>query len=443
MKLESTLNSTARMNDGLADIRLRDETEQEHQLDLQFGELFRRFGMPNPVALDLVITAGLCYLVDKTVPRQSAPDNWTRSLDVTLPVSEPNRWFPLADKLSQALTFLTGDIWQLHFYQSPHALFEPPAQKPLPVIAPANAVSLFSGGLDSLAGAIDLIAGAHHQRVLLIGHYDSPGPRTVQAYLGSRLRQQYPGRVEILHVRIAHRPAKAAEESLRSRSFIFLALGLYAAQALGADIPLNMFENGLIALNIPLTPSRNGSCSTRTMHPHYLGQMRTIISMLGIPNTIVNPYALKTKGQCITECAGRSLLAVLADLSVSCSHASRKQNWTRKGSDNCGYCVPCIFRRAAMFRAGLDHGHQYGVDVLAGELAVTNAWESANDLRAVSDFIRHPLTPALLKKKLVAVARFPDLDAHVNLAVRGFAEVKEWLKGDGGRPSPKGGPGHA
>jgi 7-cyano-7-deazaguanine synthase in queuosine biosynthesis len=443
MKLEAILNGTARMDDGLADIRLRDEADQEHQLDLPFGELFRRFGMPNPIALDLVITASLCYLVDKTVPRQSAPDNWTRSLDVTLPVSEPKRWFPVADELSQALTFLTGDIWQLHFHQSSHALFEPPAQKPLPVIAPANAVSLFSGGLDSLAGAIDLIAGTHHQRVFLIGHYDSPGPRKVQAYLGSRLRQQYPGRVEILHVRVAHRPVKAAEETLRSRSFVFLALGLYAAQALGTDIPLHMFENGLIALNIPLTPSRNGSCSTRTMHPYYLEQMRSITSMLGIPNTIVNPYALKTKGECVTECAGKDLLVNLADLSVSCSHASRKQNWVRKGSDNCGYCVPCIFRRAAMHRAGLDHGHQYGIDVLAGELAVTDGWESADDLRAVSDFIRHPLTPALLKKKLIAIARFSDLNNHVDLAVRGFAEVKAWLQSGGGRPSAIGGPGHA
>jgi hypothetical protein len=190
-----------------------------------------------------------------------------------------------------------------------------------------------------------------------------------------------------------------------------------------------MFENGLIALNVPLTPSRNGSCSTRTMHPYYLQQMRTVISGLRITNGILNPYALKTKGECITDCAGRDCLATLAGQSVSCSHGSRRQNWVRKRADNCGYCVPCIFRRAAMHRAGLDRGEDYGIDVLRGELAATDALESADDLRAIGDFLHHPLTAAQFKKKLIATATFTNLDAYVDLAQRGFAEVKNWLCG--------------
>jgi hypothetical protein len=80
-----------------------------------------------------------------------------------------------------------------------------------------------------------------------------------------------------------------------------------------------------------------------------------------------------------------------------------------------------------MHRAGLDHGEQYGIDVLAGELAITDAFESADDLRAMSDFLRHPLTPAHLRKKILSIARFSGLDDHVDLARRGFAEVKTWL----------------
>ena len=427
MKIEAALNGTARADDGLADLRIRDEDGQEHQLDFPIGELVRRCGVPSPVALDLLITASLCYITDKTVPRRPAFDRWTRNLDLSLPVSEPDRWTPVADALSQTLSFLTGDVWHLHFYQTPHALFERPTQRPLPEIAPIDAVALFSGGLDSLAGAIDLLAGDGAQKVLLIGHYDSPGPRKVQAELGLKLQEQYPGRVEIMHVRVAHRPAKAAEDTLRSRSLAFLALELYAAQALGSDIPLHMFENGMIALNIPLTPSRSGSCSTRTMHPYYLEQMRSVISRLGISNGILNPYGLKTKGECLVGCADVDFLSRLADQSVSCSHGSRRQNWVRKSADNCGYCVPCMFRRAAMHRAGLDHGEQYGIDVLAGELAITDAFESADDLRAMSDFLRHPLTPAHLRKKILSIARFSGLDDHVDLARRGFAEVKTWL----------------
>jgi hypothetical protein len=245
--------------------------------------------------------------------------------------------------------------------------------------------------------------------------------------LAAKLGEEFPNRFDIEHVRVAHRPIKAAEETLRSRSFVFIALGLYAAQAFGPTTPLYTFENGLIALNIPLTPSRNGSCSTRTMHPYYLHRLRAVVKALGIANEITNPYALKTKGECITDLKRRDVLAGLADMSVSCSHSSRRQLWVRKSSKNCGYCVPCLFRRAAMYKAGVDDGQQYGLDVLTGELGLGDKLESANDLRAVSDFIRQPLTPALMRKKLIAVAQFPDLDCYAALACRGFAEVRTWL----------------
>jgi 7-cyano-7-deazaguanine synthase in queuosine biosynthesis len=291
----------------------------------------------------------------------------------------------------------------------------------------ADTVALFSGGLDSLAGAIDLMA-ASSSRVLLVGHYDSPGPRKAQATLAGMIKQRYPGRLDIVHVRVAHRPSKAAEETLRSRSLVFLALGLFAAQGFGPNVPLHMFENGLIALNVPLTPSRQGSCSTRTMHPYYLRLLRGLIPRLGIDNSIRNPYELKTKGECVSACSDAALLLELADGSVSCSHASRRQDWVRKSATNCGYCVPCLFRRAAMYRAGCDSGLKYGIDVLADEMTVDDPRESANDLRALVDFLRHTPTHSSLRKKIVAIAPVDDLEAHVSMACRGFAEVKQWLE---------------
>jgi hypothetical protein len=188
-----------------------------------------------------------------------------------------------------------------------------------------------------------------------------------------------------------------------------------------------MFENGFIALNVPLTPSRRGSCSTRTMHPYFLYRLRAIIAALGITNPIINPYGLKTKGECVAECKNKLLLARLADISVSCSHSSRHQHWVRTTAKNCGYCVPCICRRAALFKAGLDNGQDYGRDIIAGELTVEDQMGSANDLRAVTDFLNSSPTEADLRKRILAVARFPDLDAHTQLALRGIAELKRFL----------------
>jgi len=428
MKIETIVKSDTRFRDGLADIRIKTELGQEHQLDLPFRDMYRRCGVPSRRALDLLIVAGVCYIIDKTVSRADAADGWTRQLEISIAVSDTEPWKLVSRELAETLTFLTGDVWVLDFYQSPVPLFEVPESGSEPLISPTQAVSLFSGGLDSLAGAVDLLSSAVPEKVLFIGHYDSGGPKKIQGELASRLNEHYPNRFGIEHIRVSHRPSKGVEETLRSRSFVFIALGLYAAQAFGTNTPLYMFENGLIALNVPLTPSRRGSCSTRTMHPYYLHKIRGVMSALGISNPIFNPYALKTKGECLTECRNREILFQLADTSVSCSHASRRQYWKRKSANNCGYCVPCIFRRAALRAAGLDRGDVYGMDVLTGELTVDDQLESSTDLRAVTDFLRRPCTVGAIRKELLATAYFPDLEAHAEMACRGFAELRRWFE---------------
>jgi hypothetical protein len=428
MTIEAIVNVARRAEDGLADIRIRTEAGQEYQLDLPYRSLYRRCGLPNALALDLLITASLCYIVDKGVARSVATDNWTRDLEITIPVSDSQLWTGVAEELAETLAFLTGDSWHFTFSQIAGPIFDGSAI-PIPTISSVQAVSLFSGGLDSLAGAIDLLnSDAGH--ILFMGHYDSSG-RKVQSFLESALNRRYPNRCDIEHVRVAHRPDQAIENTLRLRSFLFIAIGLYGAQAFGPRTPLYMFENGLIALNMPLTPSRRGSCSTRTAHPYYLHCLRAVLGNLGVQNPIITPYSLKTKGECLSECQNQDTLRQLANTSVSCSHASRKQDWVRKNAANCGYCIPCIFRRAALSKVGLDNGSLYGIDVLAGELNPTDEIESANDLRAVVDFLRGPLSPTALRKAIISTALFPDLDAHAEMASRGFHEVKGWLEGAG------------
>lgn len=433
MKIDASVNPKNRARDGLADIRIHHDDGREFELDLPFGDLYRRCRVPSARALDLLITASTCYIVDKTVPRGASDDCWSRKLLVSIPVSEPAPWSKVAGDLSETLSFLTGDEWSISFKKAGCSLFEPPkGNVPLPVACGINGACLFSGGLDSLSGAIDLLSEHKTGNVLLVGHYDASGPRKVQGYLAAELQKSYPQRVSIEHVRVAHRPAQAVEDTLRSRSLVFIALGLYGAQAGGPEVPLYMFENGLIALNVPLTPSRRSSCSTRTMHPFFLDRLRSVLADVGIENPIINPYRLKTKGECMVECKNQGLLNRLADISVSCSHWSRRQDWIRKSARNCGYCVPCICRRAALYRAGIDDGHSYGRDVINGELALDDQMESANDLRAVTDFIRHAATESDLRSRILAVATFPELDAHAKLAVRGIAEIKAFLSRDSG-----------
>ncbi len=371
-------------------------------------------------------------MVDKATRRKSASDAWTRDLRVSFPVSDPKRWEKVADRLNTALTFLSGDVWRTSFRQSPCRLFIAPKTRRKKASTPGEpdtfeAVSLFSGGLDSLIGTIDFLQENPTSRLMLIGHYDAPGPKSQQKDVYEQMSARFSGRTKLVQVRVSQRPAKNIEPSLRSRSIVFLGLGIYAASEIGQTVPLLAPENGMIALNLPLTPSRSGSCSTRTMHPFYLNTLRSVLKDLELRNELVNPLALKTKGECVIQCGDLSLLSSLASRTVSCSHASRRQDWKRKSATNCGYCVPCLIRRAALHAKKLDSGKQYGIDVCSDELTAESERTSADDLRAVTNGLRHFNTDVSIRKAIMSVARVEPLDEYVSLVRRGLAELRRWI----------------
>src|SRR5690606_23689563 len=147
-----------------------------------------------------------------------------------------------------------------------------------------------------------------------------------------------------------------------SRSFLFLSLGVATASAAGITAPLTIAENGLISLNVPLTPARGGSSSTRTTHPHFIELYRGLLKKLSLPVTLALPYRFKTKGEMLAEVRDKDLLKNTAALTMSCSHpeAGRYQGYSP--GNHCGYCVPCIIRRASMTHANIDDA-SYNVDV--------------------------------------------------------------------------------
>lgn len=141
-----------------------------------------------------------------------------------------------------------------------------------------------------------------------------------------------------------------SENSTRGRSFLFLALGVFAGTGLGRRFTLRVPENGLIALNVPLDPLRLGSNSTRTTHPYYMARWNDLLGALGIDGEILNPYWDKTKGEMAAGCRNPALLKKLATDSLSCSSPT-KGRWQGLGIEHCGYCLPCLIRRAALMAA--------------------------------------------------------------------------------------------
>ena len=430
MNIPINVDARKRADDGLARIDVTLPGSLALEVALPFRDLFNRFGSPTPTALETLVLAASCYAIDKTVARAGSADRWTRNLDVEFPVVDPPRWQSATPALQQALSFLSGDEWTMSFTTMTGRAFRPKRDRQsrsLVWLPEVDEVCLFSGGLDSLAGAIDLLASG--KRVLLIGHHDTGGPQSQQSALYQGMRPKYLGKVELHQVWISQRPGKANDTTLRSRSFIFLAAGFFAAKALGDDVPVCAPENGVIAVNVPLTPSRMGSCSTRTMHPFFLTNLQAALRPLGMTNPLHTPFALSTKGECLERCADVALLKRLADLSVSCSHPSRRQYWNRRASRNCGYCVPCIYRRAALYSIGVDEGMKYGRDICAGELSLDSPEESANDFRAIVSYLRRDPSVEEIQREIHAIAPIASAKEHARTVRRGIEEVRAFLRG--------------
>jgi 7-cyano-7-deazaguanine synthase in queuosine biosynthesis len=312
-------------------------------------------GQSGPVQAFLLLALGV-WAADKLAPRSLQPDAWTRELRVEIPATPA--WARLALELARLLTFLTGDLWTITPRETPvdigiAAVWPHPWQP--------TAVALFSGGLDSLTGALALLEEGH--RLILVSHYDYGQLAATQQSLAAALTRHYgPERLHHLAVRVQF---EGPELTLRSRSLLYLALGLTAAAAFPAALPLLIPENGWISLNPPLTLNRLGAYSTRTTHPHFLGELLAFWRQAGINRALHNPYEGLSKGEMLAQCPNLSLLEKLAPLSVSCARPMAGR-WQKESGGACGYCYPCLVRRAALHRLGWDRGQDYRVDALAG-----------------------------------------------------------------------------
>ena len=171
---------------------------------------------------------------------------------------------------------------------------------------PFNDLALFSGGLDSLIGAIDALEAG--RTPLLISHAGEGATSDAQTTIFDALKAHYPANAfQRLRLWMAFPDGfvrgTTAENTTRGRSFLFFALGVFAGSGLDGPFTLNVPENGLIAVNVPLDPLRLGALSTRTTHPFYIARWNDALTALGIAGCIENPYWDKTKGEMVAACA--------------------------------------------------------------------------------------------------------------------------------------------
>lgn len=342
---------------------------------------------------DLFIIGISIFALDKRINRRKFKNCWTREIYVSIPVLEYDIWKSTTANWEKMLGFLTGDQWHIEFRKSEviYSYREKTNNKHLNIYG-YDCVCLFSGGLDSLCGAIKLLEEGASP--CLVGHNEYPKLRKKQESFSETFQSIYiKQKINFISFTANSRAPisklkgqlKGSENTSRGRSLLFLCAALSIAGILGKKIPVYVPENGFIGLNIPLTRSRKGTCSTRTTHPYFLQQFNEILKISGIENPIINFFSFNTKREIVNLVKDTEAFKICYPYTISCSHPCLAR-YNKQGSKdypiNCGYCYPCLIRKSSILDVKIDKkysflGESYEFLIKNGEN------EKGADLRAI------------------------------------------------------------
>ncbi|MNO62129.1 7-cyano-7-deazaguanine synthase [compost metagenome] len=379
----SSINIIARIDDG--DDFLIDSPFIDYYLNNNkiFTYTFWNYdysNLPNFVSntgLDLFYISLIVFGIDRINSRESTLDGWSRNFKLFLPVLDLDRWKENKSYLENMLNFLSGDSWVLEFRKREVTRYEREVKEKIVNSKGGkldiNKICMFSGGLDSFIGVINLLEQEKPSDVLFVSHYGGgKGVVEYQNILNENLRSEY--NLDEDNFYSFYASAKnGVEDTTRTRSFMFFAHAIVLATTMKRRIKLIIPENGLISLNIPLTNSRIGSSSTRTTHPYYMKLLQQLIWNLDLEVDLENPYQFKTKGEMIQECENKSFLKENIVNTMSCSHPDQGRMKGDKVTSHCGNCLPCAIRRASLLKANIKDKSTYrDIDFTSGPTARIN-----------------------------------------------------------------------
>lgn len=377
------------------------------------------------IAIDLAALAFSVYAADMGVPRSLSQDSWTREILLEVPVSNPKMWESQRATLTQLLNYLTGDRWFFAF-RSRNACPEYNKNIQTSGAAKISTISLFSGGLDSLVGALDVLV-PDDARLLCVSHAGDGLTSGIQHDVLADLQDAYPDRID--HLRVWYAPKSllkdhATEKTTRGRSFLFFATAAVSAATLaskGHSVEVLIPENGFISLNVPLDPLRLGAHSTRTTHPFVLRLWNELLEGLKLEVTLRNPYQFMTKGEMFKHCANKKLLKALLPQTMSCSSPT-KARWQQLPPQHCGHCVPCIIRRAAVQHAFGSDSTKYTVTF---KKTVDSTSSEGRNVRAFQRAIAVNTDKRVASIVVHSAGPLPREPGFAEIYVRGLTEVKQ------------------
>lgn len=325
--------------------------------------------LTDPTACDLVEIAKAVFLADRAFRRSTRLGSQARQISVRIPVHSVEIWSKAAPILEQIARFVSADDWCITFTKAkPKSRSESTAK----VVDKRSVVALFSGGLDSLCGAAYLYL--NDAKPVFVTH-SPPGQKRVSNLVREMAhklgKSELADATQFVSFRLAPIERNSAgfrsmfqEPSRRTRPLFFLSLA--GAVAIDRKIPtIQMSENGALAINLPIRSDAYGARCARQAHNKALRLFQLLLTIVcpSVKNwRVINPFEDMTKGE------ASMLLGMaksFARRSVSCEYVGKQaatiRAWKKRHrygkklgtGPECGICIPCIVRRAALKKAGI------------------------------------------------------------------------------------------
>ena len=314
--------------------------------------------------------------------------NWRRSFRFVIPVRNPNHWNDrnVLESLCSTLSFLSEDDYAFEFEKATNAV---PFEDYLELSDDGSAafkadeVVLFSGGLDSLSGAIEELS-TNGKHVALVSHRSSSKIFDHQKHLVAELKRRFPKKVMHVPVLVTRQETLQVQEyTQRSRSFLYAALACVVARLFERS-RIRFFENGVVSINLAISEQVVGARATRSTHPLVLDHFPKFFSAaVGKPIEVDNPFIWKTKGDVVRSIVDHGCGGLIKH-TVSCT---RVYDITKLHT-HCGCCSQCLDRRFAILGASAaehDPVEMYKVELLAGPR------DRANDQTMAESYVRTAL----------------------------------------------------
>jgi hypothetical protein len=385
--------------------------------DSQF--LRRRTGAMSPLLADLIDIGTAVFAADRAavIKRQEKIQRIHIELPLRCPehFARPEVYEPLLD----ALHFFSEDDWSFDFLPRREEGRSAELQMKMEEPSTHVEVSLWSGGLDSLAGLYNRLKEDPHTQHTIFGVGANFTMQGVQHKAALAMQKEYPDRIrlqQVLFQFVKEKRRLRLNPVPRQRGFMFLLFGAVCACLEGQN-SLFVYENGVGAINLPFRKSAVSLDHSRAVHPVSLCYMANFLTaVLGTPFYFRNPFLFWTKAQ-MCEALVQDGMVELIKNTITCDRRLRDE------VIQCGKCSSCLLRRQALGFLGLEENNYHIVQARRKGVPVRS--EDSIFLRAMHDQV------AVLRGCLTAADPWVSIANEYHM----LPIVVHWLTYKEGTPS--------